>query len=96
MKIWLIEGLETAAVWFLPSCALKYLDPIGQSPCSHRLTMQVSSVFMLTDSTVSYKVTTPFRIFGGTSLKGRLVILQQTFKVGNIYMAQEISWGRIK
>ena len=33
----------------------------------------------------------PFRIFGGTSLKGRLVILQQTFKVGNIYMAQEIS-----
>lgn len=53
MKIWLVEGLETAAVWFSPSCALKYLDPIGQSPCSQRLTMQIASVFMLTDSTVS-------------------------------------------
>lgn len=33
----------------------------------------------------------PLRILGGTSLKGRVMILQQTFKVGNIYMAQEIS-----
>lgn len=32
MKIWLVEGLETAAIWFLPSCALKYLAPTGQSP----------------------------------------------------------------
>lgn len=63
MKIWLVEGLETAAIWFLPSCALKYLDPTGQSPCSHRLTMKISSVF-LTDSTVFYKVIMPFRIPG--------------------------------
>lgn len=46
---------------------------------------------MLTHSTVFYKEITPFRILGGSSLKGRLVILQQTVKVGNIYMAQEIS-----
>lgn len=37
------EGLETAAIWFLPSCARKYLDPTGQSPCSHKLTMKISS-----------------------------------------------------
>lgn len=28
------EGLETAAIWFLPSCALKYLNPTGRNPCS--------------------------------------------------------------
>lgn len=33
MKIQLVEGLETAAIWFfLTSCALKYLDTIGQKP----------------------------------------------------------------
>lgn len=36
MKIWLVEGLETAAMWFLPSCARKYLAPTGQGPFSHR------------------------------------------------------------
>lgn len=43
---------------------------------------------MLTDSTVFYNHAINS---GGTSLKGRLAIPQQTFKVGNIYMAQEIS-----
>jgi len=57
----------------------------------HRLTMKIALVFILTDSMVFYEVIMPFRILGGISLKGRLVILKQTFKVRIIYMAQEIS-----
>lgn len=64
MKFWLVEGLERAAIWFLPSCALKYSDPTGQSPRSHRVTMKIASVFMLTESTVFYKAIMPFRILG--------------------------------
>lgn len=69
MKVWLMEGLETAAVWFSPSCTLKYLAPMGRGPCSHSFTTKISSVLTLTESTVFYKVIMPFRILGGISFK---------------------------
>lgn len=64
MRSQLVEGLETAAIWCLPSCTRKYLDPKVQHPNSHSFTTKISSVFTLTDSTVFNRIIMPFRNMG--------------------------------